>query len=80
MLCDEDNYRETRWFTAWTKVRQTEDFYLPRFIRDVTGQTKVRRVMDPLDIRKFHHYEAQSSLPLTVSPVTVKQSDVTLQW
>ena len=42
VLCDEDNYRETRWFTAWTKVRQTEDFYLPRFIRDVTGQTEVR--------------------------------------
>ena len=41
VLCDEDNYRETRWFTAWTKVRQTEDFFLPRFIRDVTGQTKV---------------------------------------
>ena len=44
VLCDEDNYRETRWFTAWTKVRQTEDFYLPRFIREVTGQTKVLAV------------------------------------
>ena len=43
VLCDEDNYRETRWFTAWTKRRQTEDFYLPRFIRDVTGQDKARR-------------------------------------
>ena len=54
MLCDEDNYRETRWFTAWTKVRQTEDFYLPRFIRDVTGQTKVsksiRAEMEPQNL------------------------------
>jgi NAD+ synthase (glutamine-hydrolysing) len=39
--CDDDCYRETRWFTAWTKLRQTEEFYLPRMIRDVTGQTKV---------------------------------------
>ena len=45
VLCDEDNYRETRWFTAWTKVRQTEEFYLPRFIRDVTGQDKVHTMI-----------------------------------
>ena len=23
------NYREARWFTPWTKIRQTEDFVLP---------------------------------------------------
>ncbi len=40
-LCDDGNYRETRWFTAWTKTRQVEDFYLPRIIRGVTGQTTV---------------------------------------
>ncbi len=21
MMCDDGNYRETRWFTAWTRVR-----------------------------------------------------------
>ena len=60
VLCDEDNYRETRWFTAWTKVRQTEDFYLPRFIRDVTGQTKVRCVMDPLVNRNYYECTVKS--------------------
>ena len=41
VMCDDGNYRETRWFTAWTKTRQTEDFYLPRFVREATGQIKV---------------------------------------
>ena len=39
--CDDGNYRETRWFTAWVKKRQTEDFFLPRIIREITGQDKV---------------------------------------
>ena len=39
--CDDDIYRETRWFTAWVKKRQTEDFFLPRIIQEVTGQSKV---------------------------------------
>ena len=79
MLCDEDNYRETRWFTAWTKVRQTEDFYLPRFIRDVTGQTKVRCVMYPLVNRNYYECTVKSPTALSVTPVTVKQYDVILQ-
>ena len=40
-MCDDGNYRETRWFTAWTKKREIEDFYLPRLIQAVTGQAKV---------------------------------------
>lgn len=39
--CDDGNYRETRWFTPWTKTLQTEDFYLPRMIASYTGQTTV---------------------------------------
>ena len=39
ILCDEGNYRETRWFTAWTKTRVTEEFYLPRIIQRVNGQS-----------------------------------------
>ncbi len=39
--CDDGNYRETRWFTAWVKARQTEEYYLPRSIQEITGQRKV---------------------------------------
>jgi len=38
ILCDDGNYRESRWFTAWSKVRQMEDYYLPRMIQQITGQ------------------------------------------
>ena len=42
MMCDDGNYRETRWFTAWTKQRTLEDHYLPRIITKATGgQEKV---------------------------------------
>jgi len=41
MLCDDGNYRESRWFAAWTKVRQMEDYYLPRMIQQITGQVCV---------------------------------------
>ncbi len=37
-LANDDNYRESRYFTAWTKKKEIEDFYLPQFIRDITGQ------------------------------------------
>lgn len=35
---DNGNYRETRWFTAWTKLQQTEEFFLPRMIANQLGQ------------------------------------------
>ncbi|XP_060569113.1 glutamine-dependent NAD(+) synthetase-like isoform X2 [Ruditapes philippinarum] len=41
MMCNDYNYRETRWFTAWRKERETEEFYLPRMIQDITEQIKV---------------------------------------
>lgn len=37
-MCDDGNYRETRWFTAWTRAQETEDFVLPRMITELTGQ------------------------------------------
>ncbi|KAK1232129.1 glutamine-dependent NAD(+) synthetase [Marasmius sp. AFHP31] len=40
-LANDGNYREVRFFTAWTKHRQWEDHYLPRIIQTVTGQSKV---------------------------------------
>lgn len=41
IMCDDDNYRESRWFTAWRKIRETEEHHLPRMIAAVTGQTVV---------------------------------------
>ncbi|XP_076445910.1 glutamine-dependent NAD(+) synthetase-like [Babylonia areolata] len=38
ILCDDGNHRETRWFTAWKRERETEDFYLPRMVQEVTNQ------------------------------------------
>uniref|UniRef100_A0A8C0R2K1 Glutamine-dependent NAD(+) synthetase n=1 Tax=Canis lupus dingo TaxID=286419 RepID=A0A8C0R2K1_CANLU len=36
-LANEGNYRELRWFTPW----QTEEYFLPRMIQDVTKQETV---------------------------------------
>lgn len=41
MMCDDGNYRETRWFSAWSKPRQVEEFYLPRIVAAATGQHTV---------------------------------------
>ena len=37
-LADDGNYREPRWFTAWDRDRQVEDFKLPPILAAVTGQ------------------------------------------
>ena len=37
-LANDGNYRELRWFTPWMKVRETEEYWLPRIIKEVTGQ------------------------------------------
>ncbi|XP_077297866.1 NAD synthetase [Arctopsyche grandis] len=41
LLCEDGNYRETRWFSPWKKEREVEDYFLPRMISNVTGQTTV---------------------------------------
>uniref|UniRef100_A0A182MPM7 Glutamine-dependent NAD(+) synthetase n=1 Tax=Anopheles culicifacies TaxID=139723 RepID=A0A182MPM7_9DIPT len=41
IMCDDGNYRETRWFSPWTKERQTEDYQLPRFVALALGQDVV---------------------------------------
>ncbi|XP_059153927.1 glutamine-dependent NAD(+) synthetase-like [Physella acuta] len=41
MLANEGNYREPRWFTAWKKLKEVEDHYLPRMIYEITGQRTV---------------------------------------
>ena len=40
-VCFDGNYRETRWFTPWSKEFETEDYYLPRIVQEVTGQSTV---------------------------------------
>ncbi|XP_077913761.1 glutamine-dependent NAD(+) synthetase isoform X1 [Halichoerus grypus] len=40
-LANEGNYRELRWFTPWSRNRQTEEYFLPRMIQDVTKQETV---------------------------------------
>eukprot|EP00112_Aurelia_sp_Birch-Aquarium-sp1_P015458 Seg3424.3 transcript_id=Seg3424.3/GoldUCD/mRNA.D3Y31 product="Glutamine-dependent NAD" protein_id=Seg3424.3/GoldUCD/D3Y31 len=35
------NYRERRFFTPWVRVRETEEYYLPRMISTITGQKTV---------------------------------------
>ncbi|XP_076311459.1 NAD synthetase isoform X2 [Tachypleus tridentatus] len=41
ILCDDGNYRETRWFSAWHKHRHLEDHFLPRMIQEITKQKTV---------------------------------------
>ena len=40
-MCEDGNYRESRWFSPWTKERTVEDYFLPRMISQITGQTGV---------------------------------------
>ena len=41
ILAADGNYREMRWFAAWQHSKTLEDFYLPRIIREITGQDTV---------------------------------------
>ena len=41
-LANQGNYREMRYFTPWSRVRQADDFYLPDLIEKVTNQETVR--------------------------------------
>ncbi|XP_068594886.1 glutamine-dependent NAD(+) synthetase-like [Brachionichthys hirsutus] len=41
MMANNGNYREKRWFSAWTKLRQVEEYFLPTMIQEVTGQDSV---------------------------------------
>lgn len=41
-MANDGNYRELRWFAPWTKHKQSEDHFLPRMIKEITGQKTVR--------------------------------------
>jgi len=41
LMADDGNYRETRWFTPWSKYDQLEEHVLPMAISKITGQRSV---------------------------------------
>ncbi|KAM9764761.1 glutamine-dependent NAD(+) synthetase isoform 1-T1 [Menidia menidia] len=41
LMANQGNYREMRWFSPWNKLRQVEEYFLPRMIQEVTGQDTV---------------------------------------
>lgn len=40
-MANDGNYREYRWFCPWIKEKTLEDYYVPRMIQDITGQSTV---------------------------------------
>ena len=40
-LANDGNYRETRWFSAWSQERSIEPFSLPETIRELNQQNTV---------------------------------------
>ncbi|XP_040495545.1 glutamine-dependent NAD(+) synthetase isoform X6 [Ursus maritimus] len=52
-LANEGNYRELRWFTPWSRSRQTEEYFLPRMIQDVTKQEVLTATLDLEDVRSY---------------------------
>ncbi|KAK9509611.1 hypothetical protein O3M35_006883 [Rhynocoris fuscipes] len=38
LLCDDGNYRESRWFTPWRRAKAIEEYHLPQFIVAAIGQ------------------------------------------
>lgn len=41
LMANHGNYREMRWFSPWRRIRQVEEYFLPRMIQEVTGQDTV---------------------------------------
>lgn len=37
-LADDGNYRESRWFTGWTRIFEMDQFCVPQNIAAITGQ------------------------------------------
>lgn len=42
VLADDGNYREGRWFTAWSKDFSLHNFILPKFIQEITNQVTTK--------------------------------------
>lgn len=56
-LCNDGNYRETRWFTSWKRHKCTEEYFLPRMIQEITGQVLLRlRVLEKVLLKRRKFY------------------------
>ena len=53
-LANDGNYREMCYFTPWSPVRHVEDYYLPRIIRDITGQVNI--INQSINQSIIHHF------------------------
>lgn len=49
-LADDGNYRESRWFTVWSRVEELDDFCLPLNISAITNQKYVPFGVGVLDL------------------------------
>ncbi|XP_030187307.1 glutamine-dependent NAD(+) synthetase isoform X2 [Lynx canadensis] len=52
-LANEGNYRELRWFTPWSRTRQTEEYFLPRMLQSLTKQEVLTATLDLEDVRSY---------------------------
>lgn len=59
ILADDGNYRESRWFTKWTKGSELVDFYLPQCIKQFNDQKTVKM---GVSIIKFDDVEICSEI------------------
>ncbi|XP_067105053.1 glutamine-dependent NAD(+) synthetase isoform X2 [Osmerus mordax] len=41
LLANYGNNREFRWFSPWNQPRRVEEYFLPRMLQDLTGQTTI---------------------------------------
>ncbi|KAM4596990.1 glutamine-dependent NAD(+) synthetase isoform 1-T1 [Fundulus diaphanus] len=41
LMANHGIYREMRWFSPWRRLREVEEYFLPRMIQEVTGQDTV---------------------------------------
>ncbi|XP_015417873.1 PREDICTED: glutamine-dependent NAD(+) synthetase, partial [Myotis davidii] len=69
-LANEGNYRELRWFTPWSRSRQTEEYFLPRMIQEVTKQ--VRPVGDRVGREPSRHSHSGRAPVSPVGPIPTR--------
>lgn len=62
--CDDGNYRETRWFMPWRKVREIEEHYLPRMISEITSQVSRTRIFNVRKLSLKSTFFASSEISL----------------
>ncbi|CAG8525148.1 6045_t:CDS:10 [Paraglomus brasilianum] len=72
-LANNDNYREMRYFVPWP-ARLVEEYYLPRMIKNITGQTTV-----PIGDAVISTYDTCIGVELCEELFTPNRSSLTLR-